>query len=423
MPKAKAALLALVAVIVAGGFIVALLPGSALVPKGLSPVSGGSVPYAGGVSQVLGTHGGTVSSFTMSTTTQGSQGQTYGNTQVIGGGTAYTATSTATTSGGAAPPPEGPASPVANNTGGSAPGSGGSIEFSSQLTLTAPSPQQTASSIVALAYSVGGYVAYQATYPNTANVVVRVPASQYAQVLVQVEGMGTVAALTSSANDVTVQYTDLNATLASLQTEQQALLRLLNQSTSINSTLAIEAQLQGVNRQINDVQSQILQTKTLITFSTINVTINRTAQSVALSMSLSATPANGTAPLSVTFNAVVKGGTPPYVVNYNFGDGYAVQGQIVIHTYTQAGTYKVTASATDQNGTVAQTSTTIRVVAPQAATGISRFLGSVGGLFVGVVEGIVEVAVVVLPVAGVIAAVMIPLQRRARSQRQARQAQ
>ena len=194
-------------------------------------------------------------------------------------------------------------------------------------------------------------------------------------------------------------------------------MRLLNESASINSTLAIENQLQGVNQQINDIESQILQTRTLVSYSTINVTISQSAQQTPLSMSLSATPKNGTSPLSVTFNAVVKGGAQPYVINYNFGDGTSTQGQIVIHTYYQSGDYKVTVTATDQNGTVAEAGTTIHVQAPSAQSGLGAFLGTVSGLFVNVVEGIIEVAVVVLPLVAVGAIVVIPLRRYSRTQK------
>lgn len=406
-PRAKTALLLIVTVVVAGGFVLALFSNMlSLAPSGYTPASA-SPNYMGSTNIVLGT--------ALSPLSYGAGGASvYGNTQVVRGGTTYTESSTTTVTSTTSPRYQSQ-SASSNSTQGSPPGQGGSIEFSSQLTLTSPSPQQAASSIAALAYSVGGYVAYQAAYPDTANVVIRIPASQYSQVLSQVEGLGTLDSLTSNSNDVSVQYTDLNATLASLQTEQQALLRLLNQSSSINSTLAIEGQLQGVNRQINDAESQILQTRTLISYSTINVTINERAQQTRLSLALSATPSNGTAPLSVTFNAVVKGGTPQYVVNYNFGDGFAAQGQIVIHTYTRQGSYRVTVSVTDQNGTVAQGGTTIHVTAPAAGAGVGRFLGTVGGLFVSVVEGIVEVAVVVLPLAAVGAAVIIPIQRRGKS--------
>jgi len=342
-----------------------------------------------------------------------------GNTQVVGEMSTTTATTTVSY-----PVGGGPTTPLPKNVTQGAPGAGGGeIEVSSDLTIRVSAPEQTASAVVALAYSVGGYVAYQSTFSSASYVVIRVPAGEYQQTLSKVEAMGTVISLASASNDVRIQYTDMNATLASLRTEQGALLRLLNQSSTINSTLAIETQLQQVNQQINDVESQILQTRTLIDYATIDVTISETAQAAALSMSLSATPTNGTSPLSVTFNAIVKGGAQPYVVNYNFGDGYASQGQIVIHTYFQAGNYKVVVSATDQNGTVVQSTASVKVEAVPAQSGIQSFFGSVGNLFTNVVEGIVEVAVVVLPLAAVGAAIIIPIQRHERNQRVVKQSQ
>ncbi len=344
------------------------------------------------------------------------------STQVIG--QVNTVTMTATQSS-ATTYPTGGLVPAAsgNVTQGTPSGAGGMIEFSSSLALRGASPQQLASSVVDLAYTYGGYVAYQSTYTSSANVVIRVPAAEYQVVLSKIEDLGTVVSLTSSSNDVRVQYTDLNATLASLTTEQGALLRLLNQSVAINTTLAIEAQLQQVNQQINDVQSQILQMKTLISYATINVTISQTAQQSLPTMTLSASPKTGLAPLSVTFNANVKGGAQPYVFNYNFGDGYASQGQIVIHTFYQPGNYNVTVGVTDQEGNTTGAWTVVRVTAPPAQSGLNAFFDNVGGLFLSVVEGIVEVAVVVLPIAAVGAAVIIPLQRRGRGQKDIKQSQ
>ncbi|HME19444.1 MAG TPA: DUF4349 domain-containing protein, partial [Nitrososphaerales archaeon] len=310
-----------------------------------------------------------------------------------------------------------------NVTGGGTGGTGSLVEFSSDLSITSATPQATASAVVALAYTAGGYVAYQATYKSSAYIVIRVPAAQYQQTLSKVEGMGTVVSVVSNSNDVRVQYTDLNATLASLRTEQSALLNLLNKSTTVNSTLQIESTLQGVDQQINDVSSQILQTRTLVSYSTIDVTISESAQTTPLSIALKAAPENGTAPFSVTFNAVVKGGAQPYVVNYDFGDGSANQGQILIHTFYQAGDFQVTVTATDQNGTVAIATQKIRVNAPPTQLGVNDFFGNVANLFVNVVEGIVEVAVVVLPLAAVGAVILIPLRRRSKPQKDLKQDQ
>ncbi|MDE1853380.1 MAG: DUF4349 domain-containing protein [Thaumarchaeota archaeon] len=403
----KRALIGVAAIIVVGGFVLALISNSALAPGSFSPAAPG---YSAGET----------SFFSMGATNDVGNGNYIGPgyTQVVGPAKAVTTYTASTTVGGTTPQVSG-----VNSTQGTPTGAGGLIEFSSDLTLQASSPQQTASGIIALAYSVGGYVAYQSTTTSAASVVIRVPAGEYSQVLGKVEGMGKVLDLTSNSNDVRVQYTDLNATLDSLRTEQGALLKLLNQSSTINSTLAIETQLQGVNQQINDIESQILQTRTLIDYATIDVSMTETAQQTPLSMSLSATPKSGVSPLSVTFNAVVKGGAQPYVVNYNFGDGYASEGQIVIHIFFQSGDYNVTVSATDQNGTSVQAFTVVHVVAAPGQSGVLSFFGTVSGLFVSVVEGIVEVAVVVLPIAAVGAAVIIPIQRRGRSQKGIKQPQ
>ncbi|MDV3244529.1 MAG: DUF4349 domain-containing protein, partial [Nitrososphaerales archaeon] len=301
------------------------------------------------------------------------------------------------------------------------PGNGTLIEFFSNLTMESPAPSTLASKVVVLAYSVGGYVAYQSTLKDSAYLVVRVPAGSYQQVLGQIQALGNVTSLTSTSNDVTVKYTDLNATLASLITEQEALLRLINQSTSVNSTLAIETQLQYVNAQINSVKSQVLQTQRLVSYSTITVSISKAAESKPLSMTLSATPKNGVAPLGVTFNAVVSGGQSPYLVNYNFGDGTSQQGQVVVHQFYDGGDYNVTVSATDSKGSVMMASALVHATAAPAKVGFGDFGVTLASLLVRVIEGIAEVAVVALPVAFVLAVVVYPLRRRGRAQKDLKQ--
>jgi PKD repeat protein len=230
--------------------------------------------------------------------------------------------------------------------------------------------------------------------------------------LAQVEELGTLVSLRSSSNDVTVQYTDMNATLLSLQAEQASLLRILAQSTNINSTLNVESRIQNVDQQINAVQSEILQTKTLVSFATISTFLEEKAPTQPLTIKLTGTPRSGDAPLSVTFNAVTKGGTQPYIVNYNFGDGTSYDGRALIHTFQQAGHYNVTVTATDASANVTEASTTVVVSAPPATSSVGGFPSLVGGLFLQVVEGIAEVAVVVVPIVTVLLLVLFPLRYR-----------
>jgi hypothetical protein len=286
------------------------------------------------------------------------------------------------------------------------------IEFFTNITLRAASAPAAFTQAAAIAYSVGGYVAYSAEDNSTALVELRVPAAGYQQALTQVEALGTLVASRSSSNDVTVQYTDLNATLQSLQAEQQSLLKILSESTNINATLNVESRIQGVDQQINSVQSEILQTRTLVSYATISVFIEQNVVAQPLAIRVTATPRSGESPLSVTFNAVTKGGSQPYIVNYNFADGTSYAGQSLIHTFEQAGHFNVTVTATDASANVTEAWTVVDVSAPPATSSVIGFPGFVSGLFLQVVEGIAEVAVVILPIAAVLLLVFFPLRHR-----------
>lgn len=74
------------------------------------------------------------------------------------------------------------------------------------------------------------------------------------------------------------------------------------------------------------------------------------------------TPSSGGAPLAISASASIEGGTGlSEVVNWNFGDGGAASGQVVTHSFSTLGTFNVTVSATDSNGSTGSNSTRVRV--------------------------------------------------------------
>ncbi len=68
-----------------------------------------------------------------------------------------------------------------------------------------------------------------------------------------------------------------------------------------------------------------------------------------LSLTIKTSPSvpTGPAPLSVTFVAGISGGSPPYGVNWNFGDGTWGYGLMVNHTYPGVGTFTACGNAYD----------------------------------------------------------------------------
>ena len=150
----------------------------------------------------------------------------------------------------------------------------------------------------------------------------------------------------------------------------------------------------------------------MVSFATISAFIEEKAPTQPLTIKVTATPKSGDSPLSVTFNALTKGGNQPYIVNYNFGDGTSYEGQALIHTFQQAGHYNVTVTATDASANVTEASTTVEVSPAPATSTVGGFPNFVGGLFLSVVEGIAEVAVVIVPIATVLLLVLFPLRYR-----------
>jgi len=405
--SARSVAVGLVAVIVLGGFVVALFAGA---PTVLSPSSGPAALNGNSTNFTFGS----------GASNAGSLSNLYASTETV--------TSMSTTTEVASGPQQ---TVVVDGTGGlvtsssatsfNQPGNGSLIEFFSNMTVESPTPATLASKVVQLAYSYGGYVAYQSTLTDSSYLVVRVPAADYQQAVSQIQGMGNVTSLTSNSNDVTVKYTDLNASLASLVAERNDLLKLINQSTSVNSTLAIESQLQAVNSQINSIQSEILQTQRLITYSTISLSISKSAQVEPLSMKLVATPKSGVSPVGVTLNAIVSGGVEPYIINYNFGDGTSQQGQAVIHQFYGANDYNVTVTATDARGNVTTAWTIVHVTEPPTKVGFGDFGVGLETLMVHVIEGMAEIAVLVLPFALVAVVVVYPLRRRSKMPKEIKQ--
>jgi len=80
-------------------------------------------------------------------------------------------------------------------------------------------------------------------------------------------------------------------------------------------------------------------------------------------LTASAAPSTGDAPLAVTLTALVSGGTAPFSYAWNFGDTQTGSGATANHTYA-AGSYTATVTVTDAAGLKAAAVTTSISVAP-----------------------------------------------------------
>jgi PKD repeat protein len=97
---------------------------------------------------------------------------------------------------------------------------------------------------------------------------------------------------------------------------------------------------------------------------TLEITVEESSEEAAtdeeppatesLAAEITSNATSGNAPATFSFDANASGGTGPYTVNWNFGDDSEESDeQSVVHTFTEAGNYTVTLTATDSTGEAA----------------------------------------------------------------------
>jgi YVTN family beta-propeller protein len=103
---------------------------------------------------------------------------------------------------------------------------------------------------------------------------------------------------------------------------------------------------------------------------------------------------------SIAFVATISGGTSPYVVSWNFGDGSFGSGLSVSHEYARAGNYTVNVTVEDARGSVEQFPLSIHVDAASPPTNSPSSNDLSQGILLGVVVGAALGAAAVYLVAG-----------------------
>jgi chromosome segregation ATPase len=149
-------------------------------------------------------------------------------------------------------------------------------------TIVVNDPAQAAQVIAQLAQDMGGFVVSmdlsQTTYPgidrplNQGNVTVRVPATRLDEALQKIEALAVeVRQRNETGQDVTAQYTDLQARLQNLQSAESQLRQIMASATKTEDVLAVYNQLVQVQGEIESLQGQIRYLDETSSFAQISV--------------------------------------------------------------------------------------------------------------------------------------------------------
>ena len=104
-----------------------------------------------------------------------------------------------------------------------------------------------------------------------ADYTIRVPASKFEDFLHQTEGLGNVISVSRYAENVTSQYTDYEARLSSLRTQEERLLAMLEKSEDVESLIALEQRLADVRYELESIERNLRNLDLQISYSTVNL--------------------------------------------------------------------------------------------------------------------------------------------------------
>lgn len=102
-----------------------------------------------------------------------------------------------------------------------------------------------------------------------ANMTIRVPADRLDELLNEVRGSANVTSMSSSTDDVTLTYVDIQSHKESLKVEYDCLLELLAEAESVDQIILLQSRLAEVRYQIESMESQLRTYDNKVNYSTV----------------------------------------------------------------------------------------------------------------------------------------------------------
>jgi len=136
----------------------------------------------------------------------------------------------------------------------------------------------TVDQLTSLAGGLGGYVSDATTdevgATPSADMTLRVPADQFETLLTRTRALGTPTVVTTSGQDVTANYVDLNAQIEALEATRTQYLQILAKATTIGDILSVEQQISDLQTQLQQLQGQQMVLADQTSYGTLTVHVS-----------------------------------------------------------------------------------------------------------------------------------------------------
>ncbi|MEO8841176.1 MAG: DUF4349 domain-containing protein [Kofleriaceae bacterium] len=158
-----------------------------------------------------------------------------------------------------------------------------------RIDLTVASYDEARAQLDAMVLSAGGYIDSTLVdrhgTTNSAVIVIRIPADAFTGVLPGLRQLGDITNETTSAADITDQFVDTEAQLASAQQLEKRLLELATaKNGTLDQVLTVERELARVRGEIESYQGHLKQWGDQVSLSTLTITMSTRSAPVAVAV-------------------------------------------------------------------------------------------------------------------------------------------
>jgi hypothetical protein len=225
---------------------------------------------------------------------------------------------------------------------------------SANMALIVENVSDSLARITDLAGTFGGYVVNSDIREDLnrlyASVSFRVDANRFNEALQALRDLAVdVRSESTSGQDVTAEYVDLDARLRNLQASEAQLLELMKQAGDVSEILDVQRELTDTRGQIEQIKGRMQYLEQSSNLALFNVSLEQST----LALEFTATVRTVKDGQKVQFVPTISGGFAPYSYEWDFGDGGTSTEGAPTHAYRREGTYTVGLKIKDDKGNTA----------------------------------------------------------------------
>ncbi len=247
--------------------------------------------------------------------------------------------------------------------------------------------------ITAIAATYNGYVVVSNSWQNRdrmmGNIAIRVEVAYFEPAMSDLANLAVeVRSESTSGEDVTEEYVDLEAKLRNLEASEAQLLELMKQAGDVSEILEVQRELVKTRDEIERTQGRMQYLEQSAAMSYIAVDLEQSK----LGVEFSADTRNAKEGQDIRFIPTISGGFAPYSYAWDFGDGSTSTEPTPSYAYSDDGNYSVTLVVTDDRGNIEsyEREDYITVtpgwsagsIASGAWKGLSAFFRALGSVFI-----------------------------------------